>query len=648
MAAEPSGGDPHPVDPAIECIGLGRRFRLGATDVVAVRDVTLSIMPGEMVALCGPSGSGKSTLLNLLGLIDTPTSGRIRIAGAEIAEVDDDARTALRCRHIGLVFQDPNLIEVETARSNAALAAGYCGATPSAADAAALKALDDVGLAARMDHLPTELSGGEQQRVAIARALAADPAVLLCDEPTGNLDSATSQQIVALLRSRIDTGLAVVIVTHDDDVARQCTRQIRLVDGQLVGTVAANGSVGAMSERPRGAPVRPSLRWLIAQVVGGLGHGRRRSIATVLAIATAVAAVATVSSLAGSSGAKVGAAIDPYLSTEVAVDGDPAVLRALHWDAAKVVPDVEAAGLSYQARGGAEVSARRTGSAVSQAPVFAIDTSLLPAQGLHFVAGGWPVAASRQTDWALLPTHVARSIGVDGSTLPTPVVIDGHAVLVTGIYSTVRRSSSLLLGAVIAPPTAWRLMPPVLRADGTRDGLPRGVVIVQPGAAPRVGGVVATYLSPRRPAALTVSSTPDPVEVRQSLDRRLRSMITQIAGATLIAAMMAIAAVTSASAASRRREIALRRAVGARRRHVRIQIAGEAAVLGLAGGVVGAVFAAAGAIGVAAWSGWAPTLAVWQLACLPAIGLLVGAVGGVYPAWRASSIDPALALRGAL
>lgn len=125
-------------------------------------------------------------------------------------------------------------------------------------------------------------------------------------------------------------------------------------------------------------------------------------------------------------------------------------------------------------------------------------------------------------------------------------------------------------------------------------------------------------------------------------------MITQIAGATLIAAMMAIAAVTSASAASRRREIALRRAVGARRRHVRIQIAGEAAVLGLAGGVVGAVFAAAGAIGVAAWSGWAPTLAVWQLACLPAIGLLVGAVGGVYPAWRASSIDPALALRGAL
>jgi ABC-type lipoprotein export system ATPase subunit len=211
-----------------------RAYQRGGTTVHALRGVSLQIRPGELVAVEGPSGSGKSTLLQLLGAMDTPTAGQVEFDGTPLARASDKALTGLRRDAIGFVFQQFNLIPTLTAVENVAIAM----ARPDRAKALSL--LETVGLADRAEHLPSRLSGGEQQRVAIARALANGPRVVLADEPTGNLDSTTAQEIVELLVGlNADQGVTVIVVTHDDEVASQMRRRVRLRSGEVVDDSAA-------------------------------------------------------------------------------------------------------------------------------------------------------------------------------------------------------------------------------------------------------------------------------------------------------------------------------------------------------------------------------------------------------------------------
>jgi putative ABC transport system ATP-binding protein len=206
-----------------------RSFTRGGTTVQALRGVSLTIEPGELVAVEGPSGSGKSTLLQLLGAMDTPSSGQVSLSGTQLAGARDRELTTLRRTAIGFVFQQFNLIPTLTAVENVEIAM----AAPSRARA--LELLTTVGLAERAEHLPSRLSGGEQQRVAIARALANDPAVVLADEPTGNLDATTAQEVVDLLVSlNASQGMTVIVVTHDEDVAARMRRRIRLRSGEVI------------------------------------------------------------------------------------------------------------------------------------------------------------------------------------------------------------------------------------------------------------------------------------------------------------------------------------------------------------------------------------------------------------------------------
>jgi len=216
----------------IELENVTKVYRMGKVEVFALRGVTLSIEKGEMVAIQGASGSGKSTLLNVIGCLDRPTSGRYVFEGDDVSQLNDNQLAEMRNRKFGFVFQEYNLLSRASALSNVELPLIYGGNRHKRQRA--MEALERVGLAPRAKHKPTELSGGEQQRVAIARALVNNPALILADEPTGNLDSASTAEIISIFRQLNRDGITVVIVTHEADIAAQTQHTIRLSDGEIV------------------------------------------------------------------------------------------------------------------------------------------------------------------------------------------------------------------------------------------------------------------------------------------------------------------------------------------------------------------------------------------------------------------------------
>jgi putative ABC transport system ATP-binding protein len=212
---------------------VSRTYEMGRMAVAALADVSLDVMPGEFVAIVGPSGSGKSTMMNILGCLDRPTSGRYLLAGTPVESLDDDGLARLRSRTIGFVFQSYNLLPRTSALDNVATPLLYQGVGRRERVARATAALERLGLADRLHHQPSQLSGGQQQRVAVARAIVTDPALILADEPTGNLDSASGQDVLAVLRELHASGRTIVLITHDAEVAAAASRQIHIRDGRI-------------------------------------------------------------------------------------------------------------------------------------------------------------------------------------------------------------------------------------------------------------------------------------------------------------------------------------------------------------------------------------------------------------------------------
>jgi putative ABC transport system ATP-binding protein len=221
------------VSAVAELRGVWRSYRLGDQDVHALRGVDLSIERGEYVAIMGPSGSGKSTMLNLLGCLDRPTRGTYLLGGRDVSRLADDELSAVRSTELGFVFQNYNLIPQLDVVENVEVPLFYAGVPEDEARATALALAEQMGLSERLDHRPSQLSGGQQQRVAIARALANDPLMLLGDEPTGNLDSKTGREILALLDRLHGEGKTLILVTHDESVAARAQRVVRMRDGAI-------------------------------------------------------------------------------------------------------------------------------------------------------------------------------------------------------------------------------------------------------------------------------------------------------------------------------------------------------------------------------------------------------------------------------
>ncbi len=245
----------------IEFADVTKVYEVGTQKVHALNGVSASIEPNEYVAIMGPSGSGKSTLMNMIGCLDVPTAGSYRLKGVEVASLDDDELAEIRSAEIGFVFQTFNLLPRMTAFQNVELPLIYARGDRHERAARVWKVMDDVGLRERAMHRPNELSGGQRQRVAIARALINDPSIILADEPTGNLDSATGEEIMQIFRRLHDKGNTIILVTHEEYIAEHAERIIRIRDGLIASDApsrAANGGAGGLA------------------VDGGAGDGRHR------------------------------------------------------------------------------------------------------------------------------------------------------------------------------------------------------------------------------------------------------------------------------------------------------------------------------------------------------------------------------------
>ena len=227
---------------------IGRKYVIGAETIHALKSVTLTIKKGEFVALMGPSGSGKSTLMNILGCLDTPTKGEYILNGINVSEMSDSELAEVLNQEIGFVFQTFNLLPRSSAKENVALPLVYAGVKKEDRDIRAIKTLENVGLGNRVDHKPNELSGGQRQRVAVARALINNPSIILADEPTGNLDSKTSVEIMALIEDIHAKGNTIILVTHEEDIAKHAHRIVRMRDG-LIESDTLNKKITSVKDR---------------------------------------------------------------------------------------------------------------------------------------------------------------------------------------------------------------------------------------------------------------------------------------------------------------------------------------------------------------------------------------------------------------
>ncbi len=643
--------------PVLRLEHLGKVFGTEPA-VTALVDVNLVVNRGDWISLTGPSGSGKSTLLNIIGCLDRPTSGSYRLDGIETTKLTENQRAGLRSQHIGFVFQSFHLLPYRTVLENVMLAEVYRGLSRKDRRERAMRAIRRVGLDHRAEFLPTKLSGGERQRVAIARAIFGEPSLLLCDEPTGNLDSTNSANILDILSELNRDGLTLVVVSHDEDVARRGSRRISIIDGKVT-----DHSLGSLSPAPK--PAQPgsrskrvlrskiSMRDLLSEALAGMFARPIRMALTVMGIVVGLSALVATLGLTGTASNRIISQFDQLAATELFVTARPGLAtgtvdpRAIPWDAPERILRLNgavAAGLMSDVdTGGALVSASPVRDPANQSAfklaVRAASPGMFPAVRADLAAGrlfdsGHSARADRV---AVLGPDAARRLGITNLDRLPAIYIGDQTFLVIGILRDVVRKPELLGSVIIPEGTARQYFGLV--------GPGNVIVETKVGAAYLIAEQVRTALRPDEPRVLRVQVPQEPKRVRDEVQTDLDVMFLLLGGLSLAVGALSIANIMLVSVMERTSEIGLRRAIGATRAHIRRQFLFESASLGVVGGIIGGSLGVLIVVGVSWYQVWSPVLDPMAPLVAPVIGGLIGLLSGWYPASRAASLEPAEAFR---
>jgi macrolide transport system ATP-binding/permease protein len=637
----------------LELNQIGRQF--GSEPAVhALIDVDFHLEPGEWLAITGPSGAGKSTLLNVIGCLDRPTSGNYLFEGIDTATLSDNERAGLRSRRIGFVFQSFHLLSHRSVLENVMLAEVYRKQSHHGRRDRALAAIERVGLSHRVDFLPTKLSGGEKQRVAIARALVGSPSVLLCDEPTGNLDSKSTNAILDLFEVLNQQGLTVVVVTHDEDVAKRAARRVHIIDGKL--TEIANGE-SKWKRLPSGVNTSAisrsgiTVRDLFNEALAGMFARPGRMMLTMLGIVIGIIALVATLGLSRTAGNRIITQFDELAATEIVVTVKPGPAgvqpEAIPWDAParlQRLNGVVAAGtLSAVNIGNALVSASPVkdprGQTDFKLSVQAASPELFTAVRADLASGRFPDGghSDRMDRVAVLGPRAATRLGIVGVKQLPAITIGDHLYLVIGVLRGVGRQPDLL-GSVIIPEGA-------ARHDFGLTGPGSVIIETRIGATSLIARQTPLALRPDRPTVLRVAYPPEPQRVRDAVQSDLNILFLMLGGVSLVVGAIGIGNIMLVSVIERTGEIGLRRSIGATRGHIATQFLVESTSLGLIGGILGVSIGVLIVVVVSAYYVWSPVLDPAVPFLAPLVGGVIGLVSGTYPALRAARLEPVEAFR---
>jgi putative ABC transport system permease protein len=628
--------------------------------VSALRGVSFSVRRGELVAIVGPSGSGKSTLLHVMGTLERPSSGCVRIGGVDAARLSDRELSLLRAQEIGFVFQQFFLAEHTTVRENVADGLLYAGIPAAERYRRADEALERVGLAKRAHFKPTKLSGGERQRVAIARALVGRPAIILADEPTGNLDSTTGASIMALIRELNAAGATIIMITHDAGLADQMPRQIRVLDGQVVSDTGRDRDVlvapmdGAGGEGRGAMSGRLRLKDWLRVASAGLRARPLRAALSALGIAIGTAAIVGVLGLSSSSKAGLIAEIDRLGTNMLTIEAG----QSLTGGAAKLPREAPAritlldnvqlvahTGLMKEEKvyRSSMIPVGNTGGL----QVRATSLNLLPVLSTGIARGDWLNEGTAREPVAVLGSVAAEKLGIDRVYPDQRIWLGGQWFNVAGILKPSPLVPDIDYSALIGYPAAQKYLGYVSMVRGEAESGPPSTIYVRAatGHEAAVQSLLAQTANPQAPYEVAVSQPSDVLTARAAAAGAFDSLFLGLGVVALIVGAIGVANIMIISVLERRSEIGLRRALGATEGQIRTQFLAESILLAVIGGVVGVLAGAATTAVYASSKSWAIVIPVEAWLGGIASAILIGAFAGLIPAVRASRMSPTVALR---